>query len=270
VNAQELTAARTRFGLSVDQMAAELGLTPHAYAACEEGRATLPRTLDERLAYRLAVLDREEALAASGLEACTWMQAWERAIPEHTRAMSQHVARAHEHATTCERCIARERFIRERFPAMPAPPMSGLARAARGVTGWIGARPAWVQPAIWGALVLAALTSMRVLMALGDATHDPRVLLVALEAMGLAALGGAVGGIVYEIVGKPVSRVPVVGPYLAGTVVVASYLIAAMWLARLAGAEGSFGVSLASNMGVTLLISVLFGSILGHRLFRRA
>jgi hypothetical protein len=134
----------------------------------------------------------------------------------------------------------------------------------------VHARPAWLQPAIWGALVLAGLTSLRVLMALGDATRDPRVLLVALGAMVLAALGGAVGGIVYEIVGKPMSRVPVIGPYLAGTVVVASYLIAAMWLARLAGTDGSLGVSLASNMGATLLISVLFGSILGHRLFRRA
>ncbi|MDF1505860.1 hypothetical protein PYV61_23105, partial [Roseisolibacter sp. H3M3-2] len=93
----ELAAARARLGLTPDAMAAELRVPPHAYAACEAGRATLTRGPRERLVWRLSVVARQAALAASGLPECAWVAAWDartqvggRALDAHVRALEAH------------------------------------------------------------------------------------------------------------------------------------------------------------------------------------
>jgi DNA-binding XRE family transcriptional regulator len=265
MNGPALVEARTRLARTPDQMAAELGIPPHAYAACEAGRATLPRRHAEQLAFRLGAIDREEALAASGLPACTWMERWGAELPASRAALDAHVARAESHASTCTTCRARDAFIAERFPPLEAPSLPGWARALNAFGGWVEARPDWLRPAIWGASALVALTMLRVLFALPLAVREPRVLLVALGALLASAAIGTFGGLVYALLGRPLRPLPVVGPYLAGIVGVGGYLLAGLALVSLTDDAPRDPASLTT---ILLVVSLLLGAFVGHRWLR--
>jgi hypothetical protein len=266
MNGPALVAARTRLDRTPDQLAAELGIPPHAYAACEAGRATLPPRHAQQLAFRLGVLDREEALAASGLPACPWMERWSAEPPPSTRAaLEAHVARAESHAVSCTTCRARDAFVAERFPPLEGPPLPRWARALNAFGGWVHARPDWLRPAIWGASALAAMTLVRVLFALPLAVREPAVLLAALGALAGAAAMGAFGGLVYALLGRPLRPLPVVGPYLAGMVGVAGYMLAALVLLSLGDdAARDPATTTATLLGVSLVV----GAFVGHRWLR--
>ncbi len=270
ITGRDLAAARTRLGLTPDQFAAELGLPPHSYAACEAGRVKLPTRQAQMVAFRVACVERHEALARSGLPECPWLAQWEREAPAADAKIERHTAhlqRVEAHVGTCATCQAREQFLRERFPDMPAPPVAGWVRVHGAVTGWIDARPEWMRPALHGAGILAAMTSVRALFALLGAAREPRLALMALGAVVLAAVAGAGGGLVYAFVGRPARRVPVVGPYLAGVIAVAGYLACAAGLMALGGQAPGTG-----DLGATLFsygfVSLLFGLVVGHTWFR--
>ena len=266
MNGPALVAARTRLDRTPEQLAAELGLPPHAYAACEAGRASLSRRHADLLAYQVAALDRREALAASGLPACDWMERWGRDVPEEQAALQAHVARAEQHAAACPTCGARDAFLAERFPAMPPLPLPRWARTLDGFATWVRARPEWLRPALWGAAVLAAMTSLRVLILLPAAVRQPRLLLTALGALAVASAAGAFGGLVYALLGRPLRRVPVVGPYLAGMVAVAGYMVAILLVVAIGDRDASR--DLRSDALFLLVISALLGAFIGHRWFR--
>jgi hypothetical protein len=130
VTPQELVAIRQRLGLTSDALAAELNLTPGIIAAWEEGRINPSRRAEQWLTWRGAMLDRDEAVSASGLPECTTL----RAVATHiTTADGSKTARQRAdavlaHLGTCPTCLARKRFLDERFPPMPPPPLPlGLA-----------------------------------------------------------------------------------------------------------------------------------------------
>ncbi|GLC23550.1 hypothetical protein [Roseisolibacter agri] len=266
MNGPALVAARTRLDRTPEQLAAELGIPPHAYAACEAGRASLSRRHAELITYQLAVRDRQDALAASGLPACQWMERWGDEIPEARSALEAHVARAEAHASGCATCGARDAFLAERFPTMPPVPMAGWARALQRLMGWVDARPEWLRPALLGAAALAALTAIRVVLVLPAALREPRVLLAALGAVVAASAAGAFGGLVYALLGRPLRRVPVVGPYLAGMVAVAGYLLAILTMVAIGDRDTPR--DLASDALFLVLLSALLGAFVGHRWLR--
>ena len=267
MNGPALAAARQRLGLTTDQMAAELGLPPHAYRACEQGRATLPRRGAGHLAFRLAAIERADALRDSGLPECAWMERWDADSPHEPTALTAHLQRGEAHAKACDLCQARERFVRDGFPAMPEYPRPGWMRALGAVHARVESLPTWLRPAAWGALVLGALVSLRALLLVPMAVSRPVLLLEALRAVLAASAAGAVGGLAHGLLGRPLRRVPVVGPYLAGTVAVFGYLIAIFALVTVLDGERapSFG---ADTLVFALAVSILLGGVLGHRLFR--
>ncbi|MEJ7809465.1 MAG: hypothetical protein WKG32_03525 [Gemmatimonadaceae bacterium] len=197
MTAAELVAARERLGLTVDEMAAELALTPHAYRACETGSVTLPRRYAEVVAYRAGVAEREAALVASGIPECAWARSFEEELGRGSREPAPLRARVETHIAGCETCQARARFVRERFPDPPPIPMPRWVRGLDRVGTWVSARPSWVRPAIIGAAALAAMALIRVLIALPAAIRNPEILALALGAVVLAAVAGAAGGLVY-------------------------------------------------------------------------
>ena len=267
MNGPALAAARQRLGLTTDRMAAELGIPPHAYRACEEGRATLPRRGAGHLAFRLAAVERADALRDSGLPACAWMERWDAETPDERTAFTAHLQRGEAHARACDVCQARERFVRDHLPPMPEYPRSAGMRALGTVHARVQSLPAWLRPAAWGALALAALVSLRVLLVLPMAGSEPALLLEALRVVLAASAAGAVGGLAYGLLGRPLRRVPVVGPYLAGTVAVFGYTLAI--LALVAVLDGARAPRLgALTIGFALVVSMLLGSFLGHQLFR--
>ncbi len=194
------------------------------------------------------------------------MERWGDAMPEAQAALDAHVARARAHAADCAACGARDAFLAERFPTMPPMPMPRFARALQGGMTWVEARPAWLRPAILGAAALAALTAIRVVIVLPSALREPRLLLAALGALLAASAAGAFGGLVYALLGRPLRRVPVVGPYLAGMVAVAGYLLAILGIVAIGDRDTPR--DLVSD-GIFLVgLSALLGAFVGHRWFR--
>ncbi len=123
------------------------------------------------------------------------------------------------------------------------------------------------RPAIYGAVFLAGLTALRALFVLLGALRDPRLALPALGAVAAAALAGAGGGLIYAFLGRPLLRVRTVGPYLAGVVAAAGYLVCVLAMAAAAGA-----LSVSDNLGrlllPLLLVATPIGLVVGHRLLR--
>jgi hypothetical protein len=91
--------------------------------------------------------------------------------------------------------------------------------------------------------------------------------LVALGALAAASVAGAGGGLIYYFVGRPTRRVPVVGPYLAGVVVVAGYMGCIVTIMAIGGAKD---VMIGSSADAIIFgaITVFFGLIVGHMWFR--
>jgi len=121
VTPEELAAARLRLGLSTDELAAELNLTPAVVAAWEAGRINPSRRAQRWLLWRGAMLDRDEALAASGLPECSSLRDIVATMRDHPRSKPGTVILAH--MASCETCLARKRYLAERFPPMPPPPL---------------------------------------------------------------------------------------------------------------------------------------------------
>jgi hypothetical protein len=127
----------------------------------------------------------------------------------------------------------------------------------------IARMPAWLRPAVAGALVVLVLTAGRVLLALPTFIHRREALSDALKLAVAAPALGAVAGLAYSFVGRPLRRVPAIGPYLAGLVTVGAYLGAMAGLAIAWGEEADEAFWVAFGV-----CAVIFGLVLGHQLFR--
>jgi transcriptional regulator with XRE-family HTH domain len=121
VTPEELVAARHRLGLTPESLAAELNLTPAVIVAWERGRIRPTRRAQRWLTWRGAMLDRDEALAASGLPECDALRYVVATARDDGQSRSGTVILAH--MATCETCLARKRFLEERFPPLPPPPL---------------------------------------------------------------------------------------------------------------------------------------------------
>lgn len=141
---EELTAARQRLGLTPDALAAELDLTPAVILAWEAGRIRPTGRAQRWLLWRGAMLDRDEALAASGLAECVELR--------HVAASAQGDGRTRStivlaHVEACPTCQARKRYLADRFPPMPPPPLPlpllalvSAQRAVEHVWQWVRTR----------------------------------------------------------------------------------------------------------------------------------
>lgn len=268
--ASELEAARKRLGLSEKEFASELGMPVDWYVDFEAGRAKLPRKEANWVAYRLACAERDDALANSGIPSCSWVEQWSREAPPVSakrRVHTSYLQSIRNHRETCPTCQARAHFVKERFPNMPKPPLSADIRVIGAISTWIGERPEWSRPAFYGALILAAMTMVRVPFLILSGFREPRLLLIALAAVVVASLAGAGGGLVYSFVGRPARKVPVIGPYLAGIVAVVGYMSCIIVPIELSDAsimKGGFLEFLVIFGG----LAVFFGLIVGHMWFR--
>lgn len=108
-------------------MAAELNLTPAVVVAWERGRIKPAQRVVQWLTWRAGMLDRDAALAASGLPECADLHALHTGLGttiESGKARRTRMDAVLAHLGQCPTCIARRRYIEERFPPMPRPPMA--------------------------------------------------------------------------------------------------------------------------------------------------
>lgn len=199
--AADVVAARRALRLSPDALAAELGLTPAVVTAWEAGTLAVPRRYARELAWRAAAAERQAALAASGLPECRWVADWEAAETAapagDVKAGLARLEALNAHAAACPTCGAREAYVAERFPPMPEPPVAEWAGAIGWVSERVGRLPAWLRPVATGALVVLALTALRVLLGLPRLMAAPGGWLVGLQALATGAGVGAALGAVY-------------------------------------------------------------------------
>jgi hypothetical protein len=195
VDAAEFIAARERLNLTSPTLAVELGLTPHVVAAFEDGSLAVPKDIAKEIRWRVAILERQEALETSGLADCAWVLTWEDApMPWRSSEMVKHLEAFTDHTSTCPTCLARERFIDERFGPMPERPMSGWQGILLAITSRVERLPQLLQPAANGALLFLAMSAVRVVFMLPRLTQTPHGWLLSLGALAASAAIGAVVG----------------------------------------------------------------------------
>src|SRR5687768_17277420 len=158
--ATEFNAVREILGLTEDELAIELNVTPAVIRAYGAGTARIAKRHSELLEWRVAMAERVAALEESGLPECDWMKAYNDApVPKDIDAELRQLKEVETHITTCDVCIARQRFENDRFGPMPPLPVSGWARAF----SWVERVPSWARPAAVGAAILAAIVSVRLI-----------------------------------------------------------------------------------------------------------
>jgi transcriptional regulator with XRE-family HTH domain len=199
VTGADARRAREALGLTQDEAAASFGMTPSVVAGWEDGRIKVPHSVAAMLQWAAAGIERRNALAASGLPTCDWVQAFENE-PESDGAKRQaeRDARLDAHMKACRVCKARVAYIAERFPPMPRPPVTGWLAIALPIYERIQRLPQWAQPPAIGAAACLAYSLIKLVFLL------PRLggmgvngLLVVLGGFSASAALGIVGGFVY-------------------------------------------------------------------------
>jgi transcriptional regulator with XRE-family HTH domain len=194
----EAKTIRERLGLTIESLAADLGLTPHVVASWENGGTSVSTRIAKELRWREGLVDRHEALAASGLPECPWVASWDNEqVPDTLKAQTAHLERYAQHQTSCATCVARHQFIQERFPPLPPRPTPGWVGAMAWLNERIAVLPRWGQPAAWAALAFGAYGVVKILFMLPSLSGDSRLWLVALNGLAASVALGASLGLAY-------------------------------------------------------------------------
>jgi hypothetical protein len=201
MSADELIRARATLGFSADTLAADLGLPPAIIAAWEDGRDRVPRHIAKHLRWLAAITERQQAIEASGLPECVWVEAFE-ARPE-AKSMDARTKQLEEllaHSESCPACLARTAYANEHCPPLPPQPMP-LWAVAFGHIGALQHRlPVWARPAVSVGLVFGAYSVVRAIFWIPRIVAQPKVGLIAIGGIALSTSIGAGLGLLYGIV----------------------------------------------------------------------
>lgn len=262
MDSTELRSAQQSLGLSDGALAAELAVTPAVVRAWRSGSTKIPKRDAQMLRWRVAGAERQAALAASGLPECAWVAKWDASHePTDPKARRAHFDSFVKHSDSCPTCIARQRYIDERFGPMPPFPSAGWLR----IFDLFARLPSSVRPAVGGAIILGAMSAVRVVFAIPALARQPSKIGEALLAIAAAAGAGAVGGLAYSLTRPTLRRLGRPGNYLTGIVCVFAYMGALALVAPIA-----FGESIVkdrSELVIFAIVSTFFGLFVGHSWF---
>jgi len=260
----EVRAGRQELGYTQEQLADKFGVTSEDIQRWEAGATPVPRQIGERLNFHAELKRYNEVLDASGLPQCEWVKVWETA-PEPSgsdKEFVRHLEALETHAEACATCQARDAYAAAHLPPLPELPM-GLSMR---VFVWLGEQmerfPPWLRPAVFGAVMLVGIVTIRALFALPFLLRRPSQLLDVFGAVTAAGGAGAVGGLVYSATRPALRRLGRPGDYLTGIVAVLGYM-GALVLA----APYTFGENIVEAV-VFLIVSVFFGLVIGHSWLR--
>jgi len=212
----ELARARGVLGLSAEQLAVDLHLSEETIHHWEAGRSTVPAVYARHIAWRAALAERDAALAASGLPECDWVGRWQREpAPRKLASRLRRLEKLQQHRQTCVTCQTRQRYVDERFPPLPDPPLSPGLQAVRNISKVIERLPQAARPVAIGALVGISLVLLRWVFLLVRAGPTRQVFTLGGRALLAGALAGAMGGIAYSVVRGPFHRLGRPGYYLS-------------------------------------------------------
>jgi hypothetical protein len=263
----ELERRLTETGLGVDGLAEALHKHPDEVRAWTTIEGRLPGFVQREVDWVLAVDERARLMAASGLPTCAWMVAHATVPPGNREALRAYVREVEAHRRDCEVCRRRAAYA-DTLPPLPPLPMPATARALGWISRQVGRLPRWARPAAVGAMVIGGWTAARAALELllHPSAFSARSLLTVVEAIGVGAYAGLVGGLAYHLVREPTRPLGRAGDYLTGVACAYAYLAA-------------FGIPLGllthddlfrSTAGwITLLVvGTLLGVLVGHFWFR--
>ena len=169
MTAAELIASRERLGLSVDALAAEVGVTPHIVEAWERGSLAIPKDTALQLRWRTALEERQALVAASGLPECpTAIALEEKMDATEGDTYMKALERFGAHAESCDVCRARREYADRHGPAVPDLPLPTWMRVVGRIDGLFNRLPAGIRPpdgdrgtgrrmGLWGATIFSVL-----------------------------------------------------------------------------------------------------------------
>lgn len=263
----ELVRAREVLGLTQAQLATELELSEDTIEHWESGAGKVPRVYARQIAWLAAVGERQQALAASGLPTCEWATRWEaEPEPEKQEARLARFEALEKHGASCATCQARERYVAERFPPMPEPPLSPGLRVLHTIALGVARLPAWARPAALGAMIGVALVALRGGIYLLIRGPSWPLLRAMGEAAGAVGLAGAAGGLGCQLVREPSRRLGQLGAYVTGIAVAVSTSCTFAALTLVMGDEPL----VHGRDGCLILLGVgsVIGLFIGHSWFR--
>ena len=221
----ELRAARERLGVPPADLAARAGVAADALAGWEA--SAVPRAVAHRLDLALWELERDAALAKSGLPHCEWVARFA-ALPEGPGKdpwlLEQHIGR-------CRKCQARGRYLEEHVRPRPVGPW----------LAWLPPLPrAALAGAAQGVIVVGAVAAL-ILLILATAEQNAGLVVGAATVLAGCAAAGAAGGAVHHLT-RPLRARPA-GHYVSWLLTIESVLAVAVGLAVLAAWRGLAGLS---------------------------
>ena len=127
--------------------------------------------------------------------------------------------------------------------------------------------PGWLQPALLGAVAVGGIVSLRLLWVLPALFIEPVVVWEAFVVVMVGAAGGAMGGLAYSLLGRPLLKVPRAGPYLTGIVLVGGYMGVLSFLIPYVDPDAPS--LLGSRTGIFSLVFcvLVFGIVIGRSWF---
>lgn len=264
----ELARRRVAAGLTLDQLAEVLGEPAAEVERWESIDGSLPGSLQRRIEWELAVLERDRAIDAAGLPDCATATAIvDGADPARSKDLERRMRELEAHAPGCEICTARDAFVRT-LPPLPPVPHSAAVRAL----AWMIERgrrlPPWLRPAALGGVLMLALTLFRAIVRIGVG-GAPLTARTGLMVLGAAAVGvylGLLGGLAHHFAGRRVMGVRAVGPYLAGVLVLGAMALGVGVPSWVIG--GAPLAEVKADLLVGGVVVPLLGAVLGHALYR--
>jgi hypothetical protein len=271
MNGSEVAAARVELEMSLEQMAHQCAVSTEDVRHWEMGLKDVPRGTAKLLSWLVLMKRRDRVMAASGLPDCEWVRSWNgTGMPEGADEAQRHIEALSVHARTCASCQARDQYAAKHLGPPPPMPGSGWLAVIAPIARFGMTLPGWARPALFGAVFLVAIVGFRLAIAvpiiLLRRGFSVTGLLQVPLALGAAAAGGAIGGLGYSFVGKPLRRVPLAGPYLAGIVTVAAYMAGIEVVSLYAFHDPMIKGS--SDLVIFAILSVIFGAVFGHAGFR--
>ena len=165
MNASEFAAARQTLGASLEDLAVSLDLTPDIIAAFENGSVSIPKDIAGEMTWRVATFERLDALSKSGLPECPWLIKWQAApIPSRSSEKVKRLTELTTHAAKCPTCMAREKFMLDRFGAMPERPVTGWQGWLVALMRQIDRLPSWMRPGVRVALFFLAFSAFKLVL----------------------------------------------------------------------------------------------------------
>ena len=221
-----------------------------------EGTGRLPSLDSRRLEWAMACEQRERELAAAGHPSCPVADD----IVESSKAegFEKQMQLAREHSTDCDHCQARIAYIRT-LPPLPDFPLPGWMGAVHRLAVWTGTLPAFLRPAVWGAVGFGAMTLFKAVLmtAIAPRTMGLKAWGMALAAVGLGAYMGAVGGLAWSAI-KPIAlKLGRPGDFLAAAVAVNACLLSVLLPIRL------FKMDDVPHTGVFVVTLLAMGTVVG-------